>query len=84
VFRVSKTLARAVVAGLRGNTTGHHEAFIPTMCARTPGCRWASIEDKGAFRYRPVIKEEEARRRRKPGKLFHPLKSAAAFRAVVE
>ena len=84
VFRVSKTLARAVVDGLRGNATGHHEAFIPTMCARTPGCRWASIEDKGAFRYRPVIKEEEARRRRKPGKLFHPLKSASAFRAVVE
>jgi len=84
VFRVSKTLARAVVDGLRGNATGHHEAFIPTMCARTPGCRWASIKDKGVFRYRPVINEEEARRRRKPGKLFHPLKSASAFRAVVE
>lgn len=84
VFRISKTLARAVVDGLRGNTTGHHEAFIPTICARTPGCRWASIKDKGAFRYRPVIKEEEARRRRKSGKLFHPLKSATAFRAVVE
>jgi hypothetical protein len=84
VFRMSKTLARAVVDGLRGNATGHHEAFIPTICARTPGCRWASIKDKGVFRYRPVIKEEEARRQRKSGKLFHPLKSATAFRAVVE
>jgi hypothetical protein len=81
---MSKTLARAVVDGLRGNATGHHEAFIPTICARTPGCRWASIKDKGVFRYRPVIKEEEARRQRKSGKLFHPLKSATAFRAVVE
>lgn len=84
VFRISRTLARTVVDGLRGNTTGHHEAFIPTLCASTPGCRWASIKDKGVFRYRPVIKEEEARQRRIPGKLFHPLKSASAFRAVVE
>ena len=85
VFRVSKRLARAVVAALKRNVTGHHEAFIPTVCSRMPGCKWAPVvSNGGVFRYRPVVDATEATRQRKPGRLFHPVKTAPAFRALVE
>ena len=33
------------------------------------------------YRYRPLITLEEAERDAKPGRLYHPVKSAAALRA---
>lgn len=84
VFRVSKKLAKKLVDGLQGNLTGHHEAFIPTTCSRMPGCTWAPVESAGVFRYRPVVGDVEATREKKPGRLFHPVKTAPAFRALVE
>ena len=83
VFRISRRLARAVVEGLARNATGHHEAFIPTMCSRTPGCRWAEIHAGKTYRYRPFVKLSEARNKSERGELYHPVKSADVFRELI-
>lgn len=84
VFRVSKRLARAVIDELARNATGHHEAFIPTVCSRLPGCQWAPVDGGGGvFRYRPFLKKDEARSKKATGKLYHPVKSAEVFRELV-
>ena len=83
VFRISRRLARAVVEGLARNATGHHEAFIPTMCSRTPGCRWAEIHAGKTYRYRPFVKLSEARNESERGELYHPVKSADVFRELI-
>ena len=84
MFRVSKRLARAVIDELARNATGHHEAFIPTVCSRLPGCQWAPVDGGGGvFRYRPFLKKDEARSKKATGKLYHPVKSAEVFRELV-
>ena len=83
VFRVSKRLARAVIDELARNATGHHEAFIPTVCSRLPGCQWAPVDGGGGvFRYRPFLKKDEAGRKKRAGELYHPVKSAEVFREL--
>ena len=81
VFRISKRLASAVIEVLRSNLTGHHEALLPTVCERLSWCKWTSISHGDVYRYRPLITLEEAERDAKPGRLYHPVKSAEALRA---
>ena len=83
VFRISKTLANAVLDVLRRNLTGHHEALIPTTCLRTSGCRWANIQEGEIYRYRPFVSASEAKRRKKRYKLYHPVKSVEVFRELL-
>jgi hypothetical protein len=67
--------------GSRSNLTGHHEALLPTVCERLSWCKWTSISHGDVYRYRPLITLEEAERDAKPGRLYHPVKSAEALRA---
>ena len=40
VFRISKRLAQKSIEVLKGGLTGHHEAFLPTVCLQMPWCKW--------------------------------------------
>ena len=84
VFRISRRLASAVIEVLRSNLTGHHEALLPTVCERLSWCKWTSISHGDVYRYRPLITLEEAERDAKPGRLYHPVKSAEAMKVLTE
>jgi hypothetical protein len=84
VFRISKRLAQSVLDGLHRNVTGHHEAFIPTTCMRTPGCRWANIREGAIYRYRPFIHISEVETSKHRFRLYHPVKSAEVFHRLME
>lgn len=82
VFRISRRLASAVLETLRSNRTGHHEALLPTVCERLSWCEWTSISHGDIYRYRPFIALDEAEQSAKPGRLYHPVKSANVLRAL--
>ena len=83
VFRVSKRLATAVIDALKNGTTGHHEAFIPTVCSRAEWCTWVTIKETSAwFRYRPVLAEAEVGENGARDKLYHPIKDPVVYRAL--
>ena len=52
------------------------------MCSRLSWCEWISISHGDIYRYRPFIALDESEQSAKPGRLYHPVKSADVLRAL--
>ena len=82
VLRLSRRLAREVRGRLVGGATGHHEVFVPTLCAHLPWCTLAelSLTWVGDMRLPGPSRQRMRCCKRKamaPGRLYHPVKCNA-------
>lgn len=76
IFRLSKRLAKDTLASLRAGYTGHHEAFLHTVCKEER--RWHCVAEdleQSPF-YGCITWRKPLPRKLTPNKLYHPIKSA--------
>jgi hypothetical protein len=75
VIRYSRYILDKIYTHLRKGYTGHHEAFIGTVCNIYSKCKLTELNPKfiGVYKYRPIIKYDELDNLPN-NKLYHPVK----------
>jgi hypothetical protein len=76
LIRYSKKMLNTIYRHLVNGDTGHHEAFIGTLCNKYSKCKIKNIDNKFIginYKYRPIVLYKHLKILEK-NKLYHPVK----------